>query len=180
MTTSTTESVSREAHERMVKERDDAKARVAELEQKLTESTQVTQAALARQKYLEHRAGMDENLKPIVAELDIATPMLNGVDYEQLDEQVQAVAEKVMAFRGPVTQPAAEPAPETREAPAETAVPNVPQPNPGAAGAAAKTEVLGMTGRTEVVQREGMAGVRSKLASGEIQLDPEVRERHGL
>jgi len=184
MTTGTSQTVSTEAHQRMTTDRDEALARVAELESKLGDATQVTQAALARAKYLEYRAAADPTLAPIVAELDIATPMLNSVDPEQLEAQVAQVAERLTAFRGPGVTPPPTPDPETPPqepaAPPNTQVPGFPQPNPGAEGQGGKVEELDIQGKADLIAKEGMAGARAALESGQITLSEEVRDRHGL
>ena len=179
-----TSTVSAEAHQRIVTERDDLKTQVDGLNTQLAAATRATQSALARAKYLEHRAKDDPALQAVAAELDIATPMLDGVDADKLDEMVGSVAEKLAAFRGPTTgtPPPTSEGGTSAEEPPNTEVPGavVPTPNPGADGGTAKPKALDGAGIAALVADKGMDGARAAIASGEIQLDPEVRERHGF
>ncbi len=179
--TGTSTTVSSEAHDRVTTERDDLKTEVDGLRTQLAAAAKATQTALARDKYLEHRAKDDPALAAITAELKIATPMLDGGELDKLDEMVGSVAETLAAFRGPTTT--TPPAPETggAEPPPNTETPGtVPTPNPGADGGTAKPQALDGKGIADLVAEKGLAGARAAVASGEIQMDQEVRERHGL
>lgn len=186
MTSTSNQTVSAESHQRMVTERDQLKEQVAGLQTQLSAATKATQSALARAKYLEYRAKDDPALQAVAAELDIATPMLDGVDVEKLDDVVGSVAEKLAAFRGPIsmtTPPAGNGEGGGKsEAPPNTETPGtlVPAPNPGADGGGARPQALDGAGISALVAEKGLAGARAAIDSGEIQLDPEVRERHGL
>jgi hypothetical protein len=183
MAGTSTDSVSAEAHQRMVTERDQLKQQVEGLSSQLAAATRATQSALARAKYLEHRAKDDPALQAVAAELDIATPMLDGVDADKLDEMVGSVAEKLAAFRGPTSMtPPPTPAGNGNEPPPNTETPGTPPPtpNPGAEGGGAKPKLLDGAGISALVAEKGLAGARAAIDSGEIQLDQEVRERHGL
>lgn len=179
--------ISPEAHQRMTTERDQLKSRVAELEAKVVAADKASATFLARTKYLEHRAQADQSVKALVAELDIATPMLDGIPLDQIDTTVQSVYAKLEAFRGGAAQSAPAAAGEASATPAEPVNPPnqntpapIPQPNPGAEGTPASAKVLDLKERAELVKKEGIGGVRAAVQSGAIKFDPEVLERRGL
>ena len=172
--------ISPEAHQRVVSERDQLKQQVTEKDSLLAQANKAVATANATVKYLEHRASTDDAVKPFVAELQIATPMLDGIDAEKLDDAVKSVADTLSSFRsgGPVVAdqqvgdlepPAAAPNTQT---PAQ-----IPQPNPGADGSHARPETLDIQGRARLAQEGGTAALKAAIESGEIKLDPQVLNR---
>ena len=88
--------------------------------------------------------------------------------------------EDLQRLQDPV--PAAAPAAVGDENPPETRSPGFVQPNPGAAGAAPRTEALrvGSAELERIAEAGGPNAVRAAVADGRVAISQDVKDRHGL
>lgn len=180
-----TETVSKEAHQRITAERDQARKELAEHQALLAKANTALTEALGWKAYVHHRAATDQTMKALDAELDLVGPQLRGIAEDQLSEAVSRVAAQLDAFRGGtmLPTPKGEENGEVTEpaAPPEMSAPQF-NPNPGASGVPLQPEKIEVGDKKfdDLYRTGGLPAVRAAINDGTITLSPEVRANHGL
>lgn len=168
------ETVSIEAHQRVTQERDDLKKRFVELERVATDVAKLNSA-------YDHFKGKNVGDPYGLAQAAIQNVTVRDAAGEDFPARLDGwYAERVAMFGSPAPTVAASSA----DSPVETAVP-VPRPSAAGPNPAAPGEPVTVGGRLvpndaeykEIMQREGLDGMRRLMREGRVELHPDSQYR---